>query len=198
MMYIHVCTWYTCDSIQPRLQYIWISSGLSRCSLPTLGLSSEYSTCIVCVSVHTRTHSLIPPVKRGDLQNVPKPNFISLPPPKPNPCAGKSDNHRSIEKSWLSLSFYTRMQWRNIAVGNTCYSAKNTCWAHLCEEKIATTKCQWMKRMAVREARQQRCADIDVNVDGPVLLLRLAKSGHVKLPSILQEKFIAGGLASKS
>jgi hypothetical protein len=40
------------------LQYIWISSGLSRCLVPTPGLTSEYPICRVCVCVNTHTHHI--------------------------------------------------------------------------------------------------------------------------------------------
>ena len=43
-----MCTSYTARYICIlSLQYIWISSGLSRCLVPTPGLTSEYPTCRV-------------------------------------------------------------------------------------------------------------------------------------------------------
>jgi len=39
------------------LQYIWISSGLSGCLVPTPGLKFEYPTCSVCVCIHTLWHN---------------------------------------------------------------------------------------------------------------------------------------------
>jgi len=56
---------YTCVLCTPHgryicilsLQYIWISSELSRCLVATPGLTSKYPTCSVCVCAYTHTHN---------------------------------------------------------------------------------------------------------------------------------------------
>jgi len=57
---ICMCTSYTARYICTlSLQYIrvWISSGLSRCLVPTPGLTSEYPTCSVCACACSHTHN---------------------------------------------------------------------------------------------------------------------------------------------
>jgi len=67
-----MCTSYTARYICIlSLQYIWISSGLSRCLVPTLRLTSEYPTCSVCACAYPLTHThntytSTPSKKRGD------------------------------------------------------------------------------------------------------------------------------------
>ena len=70
-----MCTSYTARYICIlSLQYIWISSGPSRCLVLTSGLTSEYPTCSVCACAHTHTqHIHIKPLskmRRHFLDNV--------------------------------------------------------------------------------------------------------------------------------
>jgi len=54
--YIYTCTSYAVLYIcLLSLQYIWICSRLSRCLVPTPGLTSEYHICSGCVYAYTRT-----------------------------------------------------------------------------------------------------------------------------------------------
>ena len=59
--YIYTCVLRTPHGIYVyshySTQYIWISSGLSRCLVPTPGLTSEYLTCSVCACAYTHTYN---------------------------------------------------------------------------------------------------------------------------------------------
>ena len=64
-----MCTSYTARYVCIlSLQYIWISSGLSRCLVPTPGLTFEFPHAVcVCVRTHIHTtHTHQPPVKNGE------------------------------------------------------------------------------------------------------------------------------------
>ena len=110
-IYICICTSYTVRYVcMLSLQYIWISSGLSMCLVPTPGLASEYPSCsmFVCAYTHTQhsnTHQ--PPVQNGE----------TLPLAQTNPrtiTLETSANHRPAGKTPLPPLFFIRMHDKNM------------------------------------------------------------------------------------
>ena len=99
-----MCTSYTARYICIlSLQYIWISSGLSRCLVPTPGLTSEYPTCSVCVYAYTHTHNTYTstPCKKWGDTSIAQTNPSHW---KQTPTVDQLENPRSP-------LFYIRMQW---------------------------------------------------------------------------------------
>ena len=132
-IYIYMCTSYTARCICIlSLQYIWISSGLSRCLVPTPGLTSEYPTCSVCVCAYTHTtHTHQPPVKNGE----------TLPSPNESLTLETNANCRPAGKTPLTPLLHTHA----IVFETPVNSTKYTYWAYICKEKMTTTK--WIKMM---------------------------------------------------
>jgi len=132
---------YTCVLRTPHvcilsLQYIWISSGRSRCLAPTPGLTSENPTvaCSVCVCAYTHTRNTYTPTpckKRGDTSIA-----------QTNPSTLKTDaNRRPAGTTPRTLHLHTHAMVFKTPVNST----ENTCWAYTRKEKMTTTK--WIKMM---------------------------------------------------
>jgi len=146
---IYMCASYTAQYIcMLSLQYIWISSGLSRCLVPTPGLTSEYPTCSVCVCAYTHTHNTYtstPCKKWGDTPIVQK-----------NPSRWKQTPTVDQLAKPCSPLFYIRMQWflthlwiaPKTPVEHT-YAKRR--WPPQNESK------RWLKRQARRRGAENWC-----------------------------------------
>jgi len=169
----------------PSLQHVWISSGLTRCLVPTPVLTSKYLTHAVFVCVHTRTHSTYTssPCKNwGDTFTSSGPNgFLTL---------ETSANHKIAGNPLLPSLFYIRMQWRlkhlwtvpKTPVDHT-YAQRR--WPPQDESKW------WVQR----QAEQQRLAETDANVDGLAMHFspRFGSKQACRAPPFLHPTSSAGG-----
>jgi len=129
-----MCTSYTARYICIlSLQYIWISSRLSRCLFRTPGLTSEYPTCCVCVCAYTHTQHIHinPLLKMGGHFHHPNESLT----------LETNANRRPAGKPPLTPLLHTHA----MVFKTPVKSAENTCWACIRKEKMTTTK--WIKMM---------------------------------------------------
>jgi len=166
-----MCTSYTARYICIlSLQYIWISSRLSRCLVPTPGLISEYPTCSVCVCAYTHTHNThtSTPCKKWGDTSIDQTNPSHW---KQTPTVDQLDKPRSP-------LFYIRMQW----CSKHLWIAPKTPVEHTYAKRRWPPQNEakwWLKRQAQRRRRAENSCNCRWSCTSP---LRQQQAGTLSSP----------------